>query len=383
MSEGYARLFQQLPESMLNEVIGLAGQQENLINLSIGDPDMRTPIAIIEEANQKALAGETHYTDSQGLQEFRQQVCQFYKEQHDLTISSNQVMATIGALHALGLALKVLLNKGDEVVLISPYFSPYEEQVYFNEGVPVVIDTLAENGFQVTKEQLDQAITAKTKAVIINSPNNPTGAVLEPELLAYLGQRAEEAGFYVLSDEVYESYDYSQTFTTMLGYAPNQTILLHSFSKTFAMTGFRIGYLVAPEEFINRCVAFNDGLTYSAPTLAQYAAIYALKHYQPLSQPLVETFQKRLAYMEKRVADIPYLSMAPVAGGMYGFIDISKTGKDSLAVTQHLLKECQVLVLPGIAFGKAGDNHIRVAGTRDIKELAEAFDRMSQLTWSN
>lgn len=345
-----ARRFQQPAENLLMKIAVLAKEKENIIDLSIGDPDLITDPAIIEAAYADVKKGATNYTAPDGSKEFLMTVVDFYQKKYGLHVQLNQVRATVGALHAMYLVMQVLLDPGDEVIIHEPYFSPYREQVVLSGGKPVFVPTYEENGFQLDVEDLKAAITDRTKAIIINSPNNPTGAVFSENTLKQIAEVAIEKELFIISDEIYEDFAFKEKFVPMARLAPENTITISGVSKGFAMTGWRLGYMIAPA-YINQIAGMiNESITYSAPTASQRGAIYALKHYEELVPPTVEVFKERLAYIEKRVAEIPYLSLPSVAGSMYAFINISKSGLDSVTFVEQVLEKSGVLFVPGKAF---------------------------------
>ncbi|MBP2098525.1 pyridoxal phosphate-dependent aminotransferase [Enterococcus rivorum] len=373
---------QQPTENILMDIATLAKKTPNLIDLSIGDPDLITNEKIIEAAFTDVKNGHTKYTASDGSQEFIDTVVDFYKRNYGLKFQTNQVRATVGALHGMYLTLQVLLNPGDEVIIHEPYFSPYKDQVVMAGGNPVFIPTYEKDGFQINVDILKSAITDKTKAIIINSPNNPTGAVFSPEIFKEIADLAIEHNFYILSDEVYEAFCFYDDFVPMATFAPENTITFSSFSKAFAMTGWRIGYMIAPS-YINEAVKLiNESITFSAPSPSQQAGIYALTHAEEFVPPIIDIFRERLEYIEKRVAKIPFLSLYPIKGSMYAFINIEQTGLTSVPFVEKLLKETKVLVIPGKAFGEtSGDHHVRLAATQNLTTLKEAFDQIEKLTF--
>lgn len=380
MDSRYLKTFYQHPEeNILMDFTTMASQMDNLLNLSIGDPDLVTNLAISQAAFEDVKNGHTHYTASDGSADFIESVINFYQKQYDLNFEKNQVRATVGALQGMYLTLQVLLNKEDEVIIHEPFFSPYRTQVIEAGGTPVIIPTFEEDGFQINIDILKSAITPKTKAIIINSPNNPTGAVFSKETFKEIADLAIEHGFFILSDEVYEAFSFYEDFTPMATFAPNHTITFSSFSKAFAMTGWRIGYMIAPDYINAACKLLNEDITFSAPTPSQRAGIYALNNYQELVPEVVAVFKERLEYVEKRVKEIPFLSLHPVKGSMYAFINISSSGLTSMDFATKLLQEQQVLVIPGKAFGNSGDNYIRLAATQSIDVLKEAFDKIEKL----
>ena len=373
-----AERFLQPEENLLMEIATLAKKTPNLIDLSIGDPDLITDATIIEAAFADVKAGHTKYTASDGSADFIQTVVDFYQKQYQLTFSPSQVRGTVGALHGMYLALAAIIDPGDEVIIHEPYFSPYKQQVELVGGVPVFIPTFEKDGFQIDVEVLKAAITEKTRAIIINSPNNPTGAVFSPETFEKIAAVAIDHDLLILSDEVYEAFCFDDTFVPMAAFAPENTITFSSFSKAFAMTGWRIGYMIAPESINLTAKLINEALAYSAPTPSQRAGIYALNHYDTLVPQVVAVFKERLTYIEQRVAEIPFLSLSPVKGSMYAFINIEQTGLDSVSFVEKLLKETSVLMIPGKAFGETtGDGYVRLAATQSLDLLKEAFDRIA------
>lgn len=373
-----AERFLQPEENLLMEIATLAKKTPNLIDLSIGDPDLITDATIIDAAFADVKAGHTKYTASDGSADFIQTVVDFYQKQYQLTFSPSQVRGTVGALHGMYLALAAIIDPGDEVIIHEPYFSPYKQQVELVGGVPVFIPTFEKDGFQIDVEVLKAAITEKTRAIIINSPNNPTGAVFSPETFEKIAAVAIEHDLLILSDEVYEAFCFDDTFVPMAAFAPENTITFSSFSKAFAMTGWRIGYMIAPESINLTAKLINEAIAYSAPTPSQRAGIYALNHYDTLVPQVVAVFKERLTYIEQRVAEIPFLSLSPVKGSMYAFINIKQTGLDSVSFVEKLLKETSVLMIPGKAFGETtGDGYVRLAATQSLDLLKEAFDRIA------
>lgn len=373
-----AERFLQPEENLLMEIATLAKKTPNLIDLSIGDPDLITDATIIDAAFADVKAGHTKYTASDGSADFIQTVVDFYQKHYQLTFSPSQVRGTVGALHGMYLALAAIIDPGDEVIIHEPYFSPYKQQVELVGGVPVFIPTFEKDGFQIDVEVLKAAITEKTRAIIINSPNNPTGAVFSPETFEKIAAVAIDHDLLILSDEVYEAFCFDDTFVPMAAFAPENTITFSSFSKAFAMTGWRIGYMIAPESINLTAKLINEAIAYSAPTPSQRAGIYALNHYDTLVPQVVAVFKERLTYIEQRVAEIPFLSLSPVKGSMYAFINIKQTGLDSVSFVEKLLKETSVLMIPGKAFGETtGDGYVRLAATQSLDLLKEAFDRIA------
>ncbi|MGX7244198.1 pyridoxal phosphate-dependent aminotransferase [Enterococcus quebecensis] len=377
-----AKRHQHPDENILMDIATLAKQVPDLLDLSIGDPDLITDERIIEAAFTDVKNGHTKYTASGGSQEFIDTIIAFYQRQYSLAFKPSQIRATVGALHGMYLTLQVILDPDDEVIIHEPYFSPYKDQVVLAGGKPIFIPTYEKDGFQINIDVLKSAITDRTKAIIINSPNNPTGAVFSAETFKAIAELAIEHNFYILSDEVYEAFSFYDDFVPMATFAPQNTITFSSFSKAFAMTGWRIGYMIAPDYINDAAKLINESITYSAPSPSQQAGIYALNHAENLVPIVVSVFKERLEYLEQRIERIPFLSLHPVKGSMYAFINISKTGLTSVPFVEKVLKETKVLMIPGKAFGETtGDNYVRLAATQDIEILKEAFDRIEKMSF--
>lgn len=375
-----AAKYQHSEENILMDIATLAAEVPDLLDLSIGDPDLITDQRIIEAAFNDVKNGHTKYTASGGSLEFLKTVQAFYQSHYNLSFELDQIRATVGAMHGMYLALQVILDPKDEVIIHEPYFSPYKDQVLMAGGQPVFVPTYEKDQFQLDVSLLEAAITDKTKAIIVNSPNNPTGAVFSEQTMKSIAELAIKYNLYILSDEVYEAFCYEEEFVPMATYAPDHTLTFSSFSKTFAMTGWRIGYMIAPNYINEAAKLINESITFSAPSPSQQAGIYALNHVEELLPTIVSTFKERLDYIADRVSAIPFLSLLPIKGSIYAFIDISATGLTSVPFVEKLLKETSVLVIPGKAFGETtGNKHVRLAATQDLVILKEAFDRIEAI----
>lgn len=375
--------YQQPAPNILADVCEKAATMTDVIDLSIGDPDLPTPAAITKAAFEKVAAGDSHYTSALGKPELRQAIADLFTSRYQRPTTSDEVMVTVGAEHALFLVLQAIVNPGEEVIVLEPSFSPYVNQVKLAGGVPVEVATAAEHGFALDLAAIKAAITPKTKALVINSPNNPTGNALTAAEAAALGQLAIEHDFLILSDEIYADYlNPGVAFASPVTTAPEHTIIVNGFSKTFAMTGWRIGYIVGPDWAIEAAAAVNDSVTFSAPTPSQDAALYALAHYEETSAPVVNEFKERLTYLNQALAEVDWLKLTPAMGSIYLFPDIRPTGLDSLTFADELLKKAGILVVPGVAFGQPGEGFIRIAATQKLAVLKEAVARLKQLTWN-
>ena len=350
------------------------------INLGIGDLDITTDEIIIEKAMNDAKAGHTHYTESHGYLELREEICRYHRENFkNYDFSPENVMVVSGACHGLYLLLKSILNPEDEVILLAPFFPVYADQITLSNGKPVIVETKFENGFQIVKEDLEKAVTEKTKAVIVNSPSNPTGVCYNIESLNIIREFAIEHDILVIADDVYDFFSYEKEFIpiTTLPDMKKRTVTICSFSKNFAMTGWRIGYVFADPEIID-CINFiNESIVYSACSVSQRCALYALKDFKRLKKNIVPIFKERVEYCYNRVKNIDFLDCFKAEGGIYLFINIKKTGMTSQEFTDYLLENYNILVVNGDTFGVKG--FVRIACTLDIKILKEAFDRIEKI----
>src|SRR5699024_8464077 len=256
-------------------------------------------------------------------------------------------------------------------------------QVEQYHAKPVFVTCQAADNFQPQKAAIAAAITAKTKAILVNSPNNPTGAVYDQETLQAIADLAKQHDLYLIADEVYWPYVYNDDeFVPLENLAPERTLVTGSLSKVFAMTGFRIGYLLGPKEVVSAAGLLNEGVTYTAPSMAQSAGSYGLQNEESLSAPLQDEFGKRLAYLGEELNRLSWAKTIPVAGSIYLFLDISGSGMDDVQFSDYLLEKAGILVIPGQAFGQAGKGFIRIAATQGMDQLQKAVDGFKKLDFS-
>lgn len=360
----------------------LAKSFDDVINLSLGDPDMTTPTPIIEAAFRDAKAGHTKYTDFRGDPELRDEICRYYEKNFGMPVKDEQVFVTASACLGMYLALEAILDDGDEVILQAPYFTPYPQQVELARGIPVELATYEEEDFQINIARLESLITERTKAIVINSPNNPTGNCLTIETMQGIARIAEAYDLIVISDEIYTAYSYQHPFVpfaSLPGMA-ERTITLNSFSKDFVMTGWRVGCIAAPPEIIRVVQQINENVVFTAPSVSQRAALYALQHREEVQPALVEAFRDRMFFAADCINGIPKMHvLTPPKGSFYLFINIKETGLTSEEAAARILQEAHVLTLPGNAFGTCGEGYLRIACTVDKETLKEAFARISRM----
>lgn len=362
----------------MSESENLSRDYDDLIDLSIGDPDLHTDERVINSAFTDAKDGHTHYTEPAGYLDLRIAICEHYKVNYNYNVSVEECMVTTSGCHGMWLVLETILDDGDEVIIPEPYFTPYPQQVVLTRGKPVFFPTLEEEGFQINTEALQRYITNRSKAIIINTPNNPTGVCYTKETLKDIAQLAIEHDLIVIADDIYTAFSYDEPFipiTTLEGMR-ERTISVRSFSKDYCMTGWRVGCVVAPKDIIKEMLDINENNVFTAPSISQRAALHALTMKDEVQIPIINEFKTRLKYAYKRVENNSYLSAVKANGGLYVYINIKKTGLTSKEFCSKLLKEKHILVLPGYAFGESGEGYIRIALTVEINKLKEAFDRM-------
>lgn len=360
----------------------LAKSFDDVINLSLGDPDLTTHELIIEKAFEDAKAGHTKYTDFRGDPELRSEICKFYKEEYGMDVADEEVFVSASACLGMYLALEAIVDDGDEVILQAPYFTPYPQQVELARGIPVELPTYEEEAFQINTERLESLITERTKALVINSPSNPTGNCLTVETMEKIAAIAEKYDLIVISDDIYTSFSYQNPFVPFasLPGMKERTIIINSFSKNFTMTGWRVGNIIAPDYIIRTIQQINENVVFTAPSISQRAAIYALRNRETVQLEMVAEYKKRMFFAAERINEIPKMSVIyPPKGSFYLFINIKKSGLTSEEAADVILRKAHVLMLPGNAFGNCGEGYLRIACTVGVDKLGEAMDRIKKI----
>jgi len=373
-------------ETAMGRINAMAKLYDDVISLSLGDPDMTTPAEIINKAFEDAHKGHTRYTEFRGDPELRAAICKFYKDKYNLDVKDEEVFVTSSGCIAMYLVLEAIVNDGDEIIMIAPYFTPYYQQIELARGIPVECPTYEEEDFQISMERLESAITEKTKAIIINSPSNPSGSCLSYESMEAIAAIAEKYDLVIISDEIYTAYSFERPFVpfSSLPKMKDRTITINSFSKNFLMTGWRLGNIIAPDYIIKVIQQINENVAFTAPSISQRGAIYALEHCEELQKPIVDEFKKRMTYAAERINSIPWMHViTPPKGSFYLFPSIKKTGLSSVEMAEKILQEAHVLTLPGDAFGKCGEGHLRICCTVSIDVLKEAFDRIEKIKFDD
>ncbi len=369
-------------DTVIGHVTALARQADDVINLSIGDPDVNTPQQIIDAAFADAKAGYTKYTDCRGYKELRDEIAKYYKDEFDMDIADEEIMVTTSGCMAMSVVLEAILDDGDEVVSQAPYFTIYKTQVELARGKLVELDTFEEERYQVNIERLESCITPKTKAIIINSPNNPSGSCLTVETMKKIAEVAEKHDLVVISDEIYTIYSFDHPFVpfSSLPGMKERTVTINSFSKDYVMTGWRIGAIIAPPQIIDTVRRISENLVFSTPAVSQRAALHALRCRKEVQPALSKIFRERIFYAAERINKIPNMHVIyPPMGTFYLFVNIKDTGLTSEEAAMKIFEETHVVMIPGNGFGRCGEGYLRIACTVDISQLKEALDRIEKM----
>ena len=352
----------------------------DVCSFSAGEPDFPTPKHICEAAKTALDEGKTRYGAAVGELKLREAIASKLQKDNHLNYTADNIIVTNGGKFSLFNLIQALIESGDEVIIPSPYWLSYPEMVELADGTSVIVDTAVENDYKITPEQLDRAITPKTKLFVFNSPSNPTGTVYTPDEVRALAQIIVDRDILVVSDEIYEKILYDDAKHLSIGSINDEifarTITSNGFAKSHSMTGWRVGYAAAPLEILEAMAKIQGHSTSNVCTFAQYGAIAALESSQECVQEMLRAFSERRSYMYRAINDIPSLSCPKPDGAFYLFVDISKTGKKSLEFCEELLEEKQVAAIPGVAFGM--DNCIRFSYATDINTIKEGVKRLSE-----
>lgn len=360
---------------------GFLSMYDDIINFSLGDPDITTDERIIRKAFEDALAGHTHYTDFYGQRELRESISEYYKSEYGHHLEVEEIMVTTSGCHAMWLVMEAILDDGDEVIIPSPFFTPYPQQVKLARGIPVMLDLKESDDYQIDVDSLRSLITNRTKAIILNTPSNPTGSCLTRETMLSIAKIAEEFDLLIIADDIYTKFSFSEPFipfATLPG-MKERTITIGSFSKDYAMTGWRIGYILSNPSTITILKDINENNVFTAPSISQRAALHAIALRDEIQPPMIEEFRNRVFAAYERIKGLNNISVLPPKGTFYLFPNIKATGLTSQEVADRILEEAHVLVLPGNAFGDNGEGYIRIAVTVGIDKINEAFDRIEKM----
>lgn len=371
---------QNLKPSGIRKFFDLVAQMEDGISLGVGEPDFDTPWHVREEGIYALEKGRTTYTSNAGLIELREEIARYLLERYRLDYQAeDQVLVTVGASEAIDLALRAVIEPGDEVLIPEPSYVSYSPCVILAGGIPVAIPTTAETDFRVTAKDLEQCITSKSKIMILPYPNNPTGAIMEYSDLKAIAKVVKKHDLLVVSDEIYSelTYDVDHISIATLPQMFDRTLVINGFSKAFAMTGWRLGYVAGPTELIGAMTKIHQFSIMCTPTISQYAALEALRNGMESVERMRIEYDLRRKFMFNRFNEIGLECFEP-KGAFYVFPSIRSLGMSSEEFCDQLLREEKVAVVPGNAFGDSGEGFIRCSYAYSLKNLEEALTRIER-----
>ena len=370
----------EIPPSGIRKFFDLANQMEGVISLGVGEPDFDTPWKIREAAIYSIEQGKTFYTANQGLVELRKEICRYQKRRFGLDYCyDKECIVTVGGSEAIDLAFRAIINPGDEVILLQPSYVAYTPGVALAGGKVVNIEHKQDHEFKLTPELLEAAITPKTKAILLNYPSNPTGGFMTREDYEKIVSIIKKHEIIVITDEIYAELSYEQKFCSIAAFdeIKDQVILVSGYSKAYAMTGWRLGYVLANEVLTKAMNKIHQYVIMSAPTGAQYGAIEAMRHCDNEIEEMRKAYMLRRNYIVKAFNDLGLHTFTP-QGAFYVFPCINSTGMTSDQFCEELLKDQLVACVPGTAFGEAGEGFIRVSYAYSIEQIKEATSRIKK-----
>ena len=380
-----SNIAENIKPSGIRKFFDIVSEMPDAISLGVGEPDFDTPWHVVDEGIYSLERGRTYYTSNSGLMELREEICKWYNRKYSVEYNaSNECIITVGGSEGIDLALRALLNPGDEVIIPEPSYVSYVPCVSLAGGTPVTIDLKNENQFKLTEAELAEKITDKSKVLTLSFPNNPTGAIMSKEDLEPIAKLAIENDLYVISDEIYSELTYTETPHCSIASLPGmseRTIVINGFSKTYAMTGWRLGYALAPQKIAKLMTKIHQFCIMCAPTTSQYAAIEALKNGDKDIANMRKSYDERRRYLVARLNDMEMPAFEPL-GAFYIFPSIQKYGMTSDEYATNLLKSQKLAVVPGTAFGDCGEGFIRISYAYSIDQLREALDRIERFNAS-
>ena len=380
MNEFLSEKVKALKPSGIRKFFDIVNEIPGAISLGVGEPDFETPYHIREAGIQALQAGKTFYTSNSGLMELRKAISAFTQKRTGLTYDpASEIMLTVGGSEAIDVALRTIINPGDEVIYIQPSYVSYLPCILLADGVPVSIELKAENRFRLTRDELEAAITPKSKALILSFPNNPTGAIMEKEDLEAIADVIKEHHLLVISDEIYSELTYGKEHVSIasLPGMKEYSIVINGFSKGFAMTGWRLGYALGNKEILKQMIKIHQYAIMCAPTVSQYAAIEAMYNGDQDVIYMRESYNQRRRFLYHELQRLGLPCFLP-EGAFYMFPDIREFGMTSEEFALDLLREEKVAVVPGSSFGDCGEGFIRISYAYSIEELKEALLRIER-----
>ncbi len=379
----YERLLSQKAKEMrpsgIRRFFDLVAEMPECISLGVGEPDFQTPWDIRDAAIHSLEIGRTKYTANAGLKELRLAILEYIARKYDMHYELNNVAVTVGGSEGIDLAIRALVEPGDEVMIAEPCYVSYEPITTLTGGIPVHLAAKEENDFRVTAEQIREAITPKTKMLVLGYPNNPTGASLRHEDMAAIADVLKDTDIIVLSDEIYAELVYGYKYESISTFPgmKERTIVIGGFSKTFSMTGWRLGYAVGPQELISIMIKIHQSCIMAAPTTSQYAAITALKDCDDDVEEMRRQYDLRRQYCVRKLNEMGLKTFEP-KGAFYVFPNITSSGMSSEEFCEKLLQEKHVAIIPGTAFGASGEGFARISYAYSIDHLREAMKRIQE-----
>lgn len=370
----------EIKPSGIRKFFDLVAEMKDAISLGVGEPDFDTPWHIREEGIYSLEKGRTFYSSNAGLKELREEIAARIKRKHGQDYHpGSEVMVTVGGSEAIDLAMRVMLDAGDEVLIPQPSYVSYVPCATLAGGVPVIIELEEKDEFRLTPEKLLEKITDKTKLLVLAFPNNPTGAIMEYEDLEKLAAIIEEKDLYVLSDEIYSELSYKGEHHSIIEFPGmrERTVYINGFSKSYAMTGWRLGYACAPKIILEQMLKVHQFAIMCAPTTSQYAAVEALRNGDADVAMMRESYDQRRKYLVSRLREMGMNCFEPY-GAFYVFPSIQRFGMSSEAFAEQLLKEEKVALVPGTAFGDCGEGFLRISYAYSLEDLKRALERIER-----
>ena len=349
----------------------LESEGHNIIHLEVGEPDFETPQVIKDAAINAIRNGDTHYTNSMGKKEFREEIARYYWKNYNSDVTPEQIIVTSGSSPAMYLIFAAILESGDEVILSDPHYACYPKIISFLGGKPVFVPVDEENGFKYDIEKIKKYITPRTKMIMVNSPCNPTGTVYTAEDLKAIA----DLGYYIFSDEIYHGLVYQGKEHSMLEFT-DDTFILDGFSKRYAMTGWRLGYLVAPKAYIRPLQKIQQNFFICANSFTQTAGIAALRECDEDVKKMAEVYNKRRVYLLNRLREIGIASKSEPTGAFYTLANIKKYSNNSFKIAFDILEKAGVAVTPGIDFGQNAEGYLRISYATSLENIKEGMDRL-------
>lgn len=364
--------------SGIRKFFDIVSEMKDAISLGVGEPDFDTPWHIREEGIYSLERGRTFYTSNAGLKELKEEISNYQQRRFGLSYNPyGEIYVTVGGSEAIDGALRAMLDEGDEVILPQPSYVSYEPCIVLADGVPVIIELKEEDEFKLTKEQLEAAVTDKTKIVILPFPNNPTGAIMTEEDLKGIAEVVLKHDLFVISDEIYSELTYGSRHVSIASFPgmKERTIVINGFSKSYAMTGWRLGYACGPKLIIEQMLKIHQFAIMCAPTTSQYAAVEALRNGDEDVENMRNAYDQRRKFLIKAIRDMGFGCFEPF-GAFYVFPCIKQFGMSSDEFAETLLKEEKLAVVPGTAFGNCGEGFLRISYAYSIEDLKAALERI-------